>query len=125
MNWAAAKQHCVDLTLDGGGWHLPTIGELRTLIRGCPATEPDGSCNAEAGHCLASWCREDSCAGCFELDGPADGCYWPDEMMDQCGRLWSWSAQAAGDAAWTVNFIYAEVHFADVEYEEPVRCVRQ
>ena len=80
MNWSEAKAHCSGLSLDGGGWHLPTIGELRTLIRGCPATMTGGTCNVEEGDCLAWSCRDASCSGCVYFGGPANGFYWPDDV---------------------------------------------
>jgi len=43
MNWDDAKSYCENLTLTGGGWHLPTISELHNLIRDCPASEIGGT----------------------------------------------------------------------------------
>jgi hypothetical protein len=32
VTWEAAKQACVDLTTAGGGWRLPTVKELLTIV---------------------------------------------------------------------------------------------
>jgi len=127
MDWSDAKPHCAGLSLDGGGWHLPTIGELRTLIRGCPATEDGGSCNVEEGDCLAWSCRDDSCSGCSSYDGPGkDGMYWPDEIQGDC--CWYWSSSPVEDSdgrAWNVNFYTGSVHdIHPVNNDGLVRCVR-
>ena len=126
MEWSDAKAHCTGLSLNGGGWRLPTIGEFRTLIRGCPATEDGGSCNVQEGVCLASSCQDGSCNGCSGDEGPADGCYWPDEMEGQC--TWYWSSSAVEDddgVAWGVDFTYGEVPTVFIDYGfSPARCVR-
>ena len=31
-SWPAAKTHCADLALDGGGWRLPTKAELESIV---------------------------------------------------------------------------------------------
>ena len=126
MDWSDAKPHCAGLSLDGGGWHLPTIGELRTLIRGCPATEDGGSCNVEEGDCLAWSCRDDSCSGCSSYDGPGkDGMYWPDEIQGDCCWYWSSSpVEGIDDFAWGVYFNYGYVNTDVVGNPVHVRCVR-
>jgi len=126
MSWAAAKSHCASLKLEGGGWRLPTIGELRTLIRGCPETEDGGGCNIEEGDCLKWSCRDGSCGGCSGDTGPADGCYWPDEMQGSC--YWYWSSSPVEDYvgyAWGVGFDNGGVGgYGDVDDYVHVRCVR-
>ena len=127
MNSSDAKSHCAGLSLDGGGWRLPTIGELRTLIRGCPATEDGGSCNVEEGDCLAWSCRDDSCGGCSYKDGPGEGgMYWPDEVEGDCCWYWSSSpVEDVADGAWLVGFSGGLVGIRDVDYGGThVRCVR-
>ena len=125
MTWSSAKTHCTKPPLDGGGWRLPTIGELRTLIRGCPATETGGSCNVEEGDCLEYSCRDKSCNGCTQNAGPADGCYWPDNMLGACS--WYWSSSPMEDSnnnhAWRVYFYDGHVYY-NYAYYGYVRCVR-
>ena len=125
MEWSDAKAHCAGLSLDGGGWRLPNIGELRSLIRGCPATQDGGSCRVEEGDCLSWSCWGDSCDGCSGWDGPADGCYWPDEMQGTCS--WYWSSSPVGDTPdfrWRVDFNDGDVNSGGVTNGRRVRCVR-
>jgi len=125
-SWSFAKQRCSALSLDGGGWHLPTIGELRTLIRDCPATQAGGSCNVEEGDCLASSCPDASCDGCSPNGGPSPyGYYWPDEVEGNSGSYWSSSPVEDEDGwAWIVRFQYGSVDLRDDGNPFYVRCVR-
>lgn len=136
-SWFAAKTYCNDLNLAGHtDWRLPDIGELRSLIRGCPVTEMgSATCEVEEGGCLDSTCTYSSCdyddnlCGCCEsFAGPADGCYWPDEMQGPCGDYWSSSAvEDLDDFAWYVRFDHGYVDFfVDVfdGFGVFVRCVR-
>jgi len=128
MIWPDTKAHCAGLSLDGGGWRLPSIGELRTLTRGCPATEDGGSCNVEEGDCLWLGCWDDSCGGCPCKGGPGEGgIYWPDEVEGGC--CWYWSSTPAKDldnlnSAWYVDSDYGGVYGLPVSYAMRVRCVR-
>ncbi len=105
MEWQTAIDYCNDLSLDGhSDWRLPTISELRSLIRGCPETETGGSCQVE-DDCLSSFCFR-YCTACTLAKGPADGCYWPDAMEGMCAYYWSSQiVEDTGRHAWTVLFI--------------------
>lgn len=129
MNWEDAKTHCGELSLGGhSSWRLPDIGELRSLIRGCPEAEVgSNTCNVQEGGCLTTLCNE-FCT-CSDWDGPADGCYWPDEMQGDCSSYWSSSALAGhADFAWAVDFDLGKVYYNDIDdyfgNDELVRCVR-
>jgi len=125
MSWDSAITHCQNLNLEGTGWRLPTISELRSLIRGCPYTETGGSCGV-TDSCLADSCRDTTCYGCIGGDGPADGCYWPDGMNGTCGWYGSSSLREDDDSdAWFVNFEYACVLNDDITtIGGNARCVR-
>ena len=129
MKWDAAKTHCSDLDLAGHtDWRLPNIGELRSLIRGCPATEQgSATCKVEEGGCLDSTCNDGSlCKYCSSNGGPADGCYWPDEMQGACSWYWSSSpVEDIDDYAWYVFFSHGFVDDLVVYLDNyGVRCVR-
>jgi hypothetical protein len=128
MGWSAAKDYCASLTLEGGGWHLPTINELRSLIRGCPNTVIGGACGV-TDSCLeplcfdAALCKSESCTG---LSGPANGMYWPDGLRGDDYVFWSSShyTESTVNAA-TINFAYAWVQGSNSSSnEEQARCVR-
>jgi|GEM_PF-3063770 len=114
--------------LPGGGWHLPNISELRSLIRGCPATEePGGSCNVGAGvgDCLAWGCRAASCDGCPKNQGPAGGCYWDVNLQGQCTSYWSSSGVKDYEVyGWGVTFEDGSIPMITGIYSFGVRCVR-
>jgi hypothetical protein len=117
-----AHAYCDGLDLDGHyDWRVPTVGELRTLVWGCVETEPGGECNIGGSDCKSFSCREAACSGCPSGNGPADGCYWPDEMQGTCGHYWSSSTdKSSGGMVFCVNF---ETGYIGTHCNH-VRCVR-
>ena len=126
--WHAALDYCANLIwVDYNDWRLPTISELRTLIRGCEATMTGGSCGV-TDTCLDVGCQDDSCYNFCELhEGPNNGCYGTSKLSLLCDGYWS-SSLVAGDAgnAWYVDFSDGGVWRTDIndEFTSPVVCVR-
>lgn len=132
--WQQAIDYCDSYTEDGlGGWHLPNIDELKTLLVWSKAS----SCKvSETNNCLTQdgcW----TCSSCSENGTPASGSNdcssWGTDYGD--GRfskfgdntyLWS-SSLPPNDStfAWAVEFHYGGVgsHALDHKWSE-VRCVR-
>jgi uncharacterized protein (TIGR02145 family) len=125
--WDDAITYCQKLSLDGGGWHLPSISELRTLIRGCDATETGGSCGV-TDSCLDYSCQDESCYSCEGGNGTTDGCYGPSELPGECDWFWSSSQVANFGFAWFVDFAYGYVYYSYVGNRDAgtvdSRCVR-
>ncbi len=124
ITWNDAKLHCQDLTLDGGGWRLPTIDELRSLIRGCPGAMAGGPCGV-TDDCVGT-CQDLCCTSCVEHQGPANGCYWPSELQGSCSWYWSSVLAFKDIRAWGVQFEVGAVIFYATANNNTVhaRCVR-
>ncbi len=121
MNWFKAKKYCESLNEDGySDWRLPTISELRTLIKNCSATKTEGDCEV-ADDCLSySSCWSSVCGGCS--DEP-DGRY---SKLGDSIWLWSFSERSDGKSnAWRLNFLTGSVGSSNNYYgKNSVRCVR-
>jgi hypothetical protein len=80
---------CSALTLCGySDWRVPTISELRSLVRGCPSIDTGGSCNVTDA-CLGTAC-DVGCTMCDNSAGPGSGgCYWPAGINGPCSMYWS------------------------------------
>lgn len=125
-----AAAYCENLSLDNRwDWRLPTIDELRSLVRGCSTTITGGSCGI-GGDCF-SWneCRvEEDCDGCSEGGGPAEGCYWPSELQGSCHNYESSSFQADSSCSeWSLDFstgLISSTGFCANGTLNHVRCVR-
>lgn len=121
-----AVTYCEGLSLGAfgpGSWHLPTVDELRSLIRRCPATEPGGACRV-TDSCAGEACWSDVC---FECRWDGGGCFWPRILGSGCADLAFWSSSnVAGTAslAWVVNFDHGNVHYAHEVFDYFFRCVR-
>lgn len=123
--WGDALAYCDALELDGHqDWRLPTISELRSLVRGCPDNETGGACGV-TDSCLGSACYHD-CGQCGYDAGPgAEGCYWDLDLTGRCTMYWSSSTNADNiDWAWMVDFESGDVSGNGKSAEIRVRCVR-
>jgi len=129
MTRTDAVLHCESLSLGGfNDWRLPTISQLRSLIRGCPATQKGGSCEL-TDSCLTASCWDvNLCGGCSNHGGPgSDGAYWPPELSGEVNEYWSSSDPDRGknDSGWIVSFSSGGVLVCLVPpYAVAVRCVR-
>ena len=123
LTWADAQVYGADLDLDGhSDWRLPTISELRTLVRGCATQNPAGSCGVIAT-CTGFDCQT-PCFSCVSGHGPTNGCYGAPWLSSECGSYWSANPlDGATDAWWDMDF---EDGFIDTnDYAvDLVRCVR-
>lgn len=143
MNWHDAMDYCDGLHLDGGGWRLPSIDELRSLIRDCPVTATGGSCGVteDCSEMYACWGDSGICNGCE--DG---GCNWDPALFYEgepscLPSYWSSTTYLAvipgtgestiesGQWAWGVMFAGGAIVFSDKSAQAglgklKVRCVR-
>lgn len=125
MNWSNAKSYCANLKEDGySDWRLPTISELRTLIKNCPETETGGECRV-TDNCLSSEnCRTDACMGC-ESDKFSKNLF-KYSVLGTLEDLWSSSEMSNYTiVAWTVDFMHGSVGSKSKDHDSNVRCVRK
>lgn len=120
MSWNDAVSYCDNLTVCRYfDWHLPTISELRTLVKNCYATETGGSCSV-SDSCLSSECRTYSCFGC---DNDISVGY---SKLGDTGWFWSsFIISDYTDQVWCVNFSDGHVGYSlNKTTLNNVRCVR-
>jgi hypothetical protein len=140
MPWSEASQYCEDLELEGiAEWRLPTIDELRTLIRpgeaagDCAQNVPDGLCGVTAVEPSGldfTPCHE-GCGQCTNYDGPGrEGCYWPPALEGSCdvqdaSTAWSSSPASTDEGmVWGANFNSGGIILIDAPSPYLVRCAR-
>ena len=132
--WTQCRSYCDAFDPIHHTWHMPSIDDLRTLIRSCPTTHLGGSCKARKA-CPRVYSRDcydhGDCKGCGELDGPGPGgCYWDHQMEGPCTLYWSSTRAPDADGwVWVVDFDFAHVGVASIDPEETpppwgCRCVR-
>jgi Protein of unknown function (DUF1566)/PEGA domain len=127
MKLKEARAHCQGLTLGGhSDWRLPTISELRSLIRGCQDTQAGGSCKVtDSALSRKHW--EPRCKGCWSARGPGSaGAYWPPKLSGKVSRYWSSSDVEIMflKTAWFIDFTIGGVDSHNVRFDHNVRCVR-
>lgn len=129
-NLAALESYCSGLTWAGvEGWRGPSISELRSLVRGCPATATGGVCEVTDSCASMEECWEYDCNGCANYGGPGgNGYYWPDEMS--CGQPAGsvWSTTMISDQPknnWVMFFSNADIEVRDRDKSPmPFICVQ-
>lgn len=137
LTYTKAEDFCSSLDWAGyTDWRLPTIDELRTVVKGYKDIEPGGRCRVGEG-CLLKVClyqgqksQDDyPCSNKEEtelLQGPGpDGCFFDDVWREYCGPYWSSTAiEGASGSIFALDFsdpsIYAENNIASAF----ARCVR-
>ncbi len=125
MTWDDAQLYCAALPpVDGQTWRMPTISELRSLIRGCAYSQTGGPCGV-SDECLSGTCHNWFCNGCAFNGGPADGCYWPADLNGACNWYWSSSRVAEYERdVWGVFFRLGFINSYSMDEHYLVRCVR-
>ena len=124
MDWESAVSYCNNLTECGySDWHLPTISELRTLIKNCSGTQmPGGSCGVTDSCLSYSNCWSDSCY-CDYIEN--NGGYY--SKLGDDDNVWLWSSSSQSDFtnfAWFVFFYHGSVSSNLKDGSHDVRCVR-
>ncbi len=132
MKWEEAKTYCENLVLGGySDWRLPTISELRTIIKGCAATETGGVC-AVTDKCLdyGDCFYRNKCLVCDDNKGLGEnGFYWQKGVWEYSGGQywWFWSSSARSDYTgykWYVSFSRGGVYYGGMPNNYYVKCVR-
>jgi len=114
MNWTDANAHCISK-----GKRLPTISELRTLIKDCPGSEIGGRCNV-TDDCNSPYCVNSFCS----CGDPYDTNYFGDHsVLGDTDKLWSYTAGSSGKY-WVVNFNRASFDTDLITDSNFFRCVK-
>jgi hypothetical protein len=137
-----AIRYCEELVIDGyDDWRLPTIDELRTIIRGAPRSEAGGACTITEGAKLAGTTVAEvaKCSGQlqpFQCAG-AGNCCWHETLNGTCNTIdpastshyletWS-STSAADDPENWIGYVFFDTGTVGFNHSlslGEVRCVR-
>ena len=129
MVLADAIIYCDELSLGGyEDWRIPTISELRSLVRGCEPIMTDGPCGV-TDECLSISCWSSSCGSCAYYEGPGGypTGYWPIGMTGEMSWYWSNSeiAELEYDGLYyTIDFGNAALDHGSAVNMDLVRCLR-
>lgn len=122
MNWNKALDYCKNLSENGhNDWHLPTISELRTIIKNCEGPQTGGSCKLQDNSLSRDWWN-DSCHCTYKKNNSG---YYSKLGDDDKISLWSSSTRSDRTSnAWNVNFASAYIDDSRKGKNNYVRCVR-
>ncbi|HOW51369.1 MAG TPA: DUF1566 domain-containing protein [bacterium] len=127
-NKSGATTFCADLSLGGySDWRLPTISELRSLVRSCTEITRGGACEVYDSCSAYTGCWvESDCGSCATGSGPSDtGMYWDADLLDTGSGFWSATVLSDSTAySWQVNFTTGTLTYGDNATSLSVRCVR-
>jgi hypothetical protein len=126
MTHDQAVAYCGALAQGGAGdWRLPEISELRSLIRECGETVPEGRCGASSECFDDRVCYNSSCWGCEDKAGPGSGgCYWDPSFTGKCSVYWSSTNAHRETDFWMARFVNAEINYDSGDVAILTRCVR-
>lgn len=118
MSWAEAFDYCENLEYGGcSDWFLPTISNLRTLIKDCPSA---GECNIHENSCIEWDCRDhNSCYGCFSDDS---GIY---SKIEDSELMWSSTERLSVPEVWVIDFSRGGVFTHQKIFKAYVRCASE
>jgi hypothetical protein len=115
MTWSAANSYCENL-----GGRLPTVSELRGLLRNCADSELSGSCGVK-DDCLKDTCKDNTCNGCgFDFENPGKYSVFGDD-----GPFWTSSLMPLDSGyPWTVDFTSASIMYHPKNNSNLTICVQ-
>ena len=138
MDWLSALNYCEKELNDSNkcgysDWHLPTIDELKTLLKWrrdsqCKVSETDDHLSFDVYWTCSSCCHDCTLGGGGECNYSS---YYYDGRYSKLGDTgWLWSSSVPTEyihSAWVVNFNAAQVYTKSKssKTEVYVRCVRQ
>ena len=130
IEWQDAAPYCRNLDeLGHSDWRLPTVDELRILIRNHHDTETDGPCGLTE-ECVEPWTsnndiNSDSCDK--EYCNHHQYCYekYSYSKLDDTDILWSSTSCGSTSAALWIDFCTGDIVIAAKSYKQHVRCVRK
>ncbi len=129
LSWEHANDYCENSEAYGfSDWSLPTIDQLRTLIKGCDNTKTGGSCKM-SNNCTTVSCWEEElgenspCNGCEGNEGPyyedenGYNYYVPEEFENYyCILFWSSTQMTDTDDQFGKHYLYIQPHNAVIDY---------
>lgn len=122
LTYAEATAYC-----EAAGWRVPTLAELRSIVRGCKNIEPDGACMPDNSG-AAVWAERAVCMGCGESHTATPGsCLLAfSEDAPTCIHGIMFSRTSVNDLAssyWCLTSGSLEVCLKSDSYN--IRCVRE